>query len=197
MTNNKQVITKLAALMAVIGLAVACIILAGFALIFGYFATIFPELAVWRSPAPPPLTAPMQQQTINLVGIWQDSAHMAAGWSDRYHFYPSGAFHFYPNQMTCPEQKVELAGTWALRGSQLTLTVARQVVNTYQQSTGGFCILQDSREEDLSTPLSQVFTIGARDMTPDDTYPSITLSDVPYWQFSADPASYGSETFPE
>ena len=197
MTNNKHSIIKLASLMALIGLVATCIILAGFALIFGYFVSVFPELAFWRSSAPPPLTAPMQQQTINLVGIWQDSAHMAAGWSDRYHFYPSGAFHFYPNQMICPTQKVELTGTWALRGSQLTLTVTRQVVNTYQQSANGFCVLQDSRAEDLSTPFTQVYTISPREMTPDDTYPSITLSDVPYWQFSADPASYGSETFPE
>jgi len=81
--------------------------------------------------------------------------------------------------------------------SQLTLTVTRQVVNTYQQSTGGFCLLQDTREEDLSTPFTQIFTIGARNMAPDDTYPSITFDSVPYWQFSTDPASYGSETFSE
>lgn len=196
MTIDKHSIIKLVSLMALIGLAATCIILAGFALIFGYFVSVFPELAFWRSPAPP-LTAPMQQQTINLVGIWQDSPHMAAGWSDRYHFYPSGAFHFYPNQMTCPTEKVELIGTWALRSSQLTLTVNRQVINTYQQSDGGLCTLQDSRSEDLSTPFTQVFTIGARGMTPDDSYPSITLNSVPYWQFSADPASYGSETFME
>ncbi len=196
MTNNKQYLIKLAALMAAIGLGVTCIILLGFALIFGYFVSVFPELAFWRSPAPP-LTVPMQQQTVNLAGIWQASPHMAAGWSDRYHFYPSGAFHFYPNQMTCPTEKVELIGTWVLRGSQLTLTVARQVVNTYQQAAGGLCLLQDSREVNLSPPFTQVFTIDVRDMAPDDTYPSITLDSVPYWQFSTDPASYGSETFSE
>jgi hypothetical protein len=45
-------------------------------------------------------------QTLSLQGIWQQNGSMAAGWADRYHFYPSGTFHYYPNEMTCSKQKM-------------------------------------------------------------------------------------------
>ena len=49
--------------------------------------------------------------TLSLQGIWQQNGSMAAGWADRYHFYQSETFHYYPNEMICSEEKIEIIGT--------------------------------------------------------------------------------------
>jgi len=50
-------------------------------------------------------------RTLSLQGIWQQNGSMAAGWADRYHFYQSETFHYYPNEMICSEEKIEIIGT--------------------------------------------------------------------------------------
>lgn len=55
-----------------------------------------------------------------MIGIWQASGGMAAGWADRYHFYSDGKYRFYPNQMIKSDKK-EKIGIWRIENNKLIL----------------------------------------------------------------------------
>jgi len=107
---------------------------------------------------------------LNLIGIWQASGSMAAGWNDRYHFYQNGNYHFYPNQMV-KSNLTEKQGKWEL--------------DTYFTPLGSQLILDGER--------FNLFSFGTKT---DDFYPSISISGKQYWKFSDDPTRYGEEKFP-
>ncbi len=136
-------------------------------------------------------------ETIDLKGIWAQSPGMAAGWADRYHFYPSGAFHFYPNQMTCPDKWVEKAGAWQLNDSVLSLTVTHTITRTLETNTEGFCTVSDSRDKVLSEPVLELYAVKDLGFSEASPYPGISLNGVMYWQYSQDASQYGEEQFPE
>lgn len=135
--------------------------------------------------------------SINLQGIWQQNNSMAAGWTDRYHFYPSGTFHFYPNEMTCIDEKVQKIGSWALQNDILTLTTTKQVVTSFEVLATGLCNMIEKKEVDLVEPVIEQFTVVDLGTVGDDFYPSITINGVQYWKFNDDASSYGDEEFPE
>jgi len=134
---------------------------------------------------------------VDLLGIWQQNRSMAAGWADRYHFYPSGTFHFYPNQMTCALEKVEKAGTWQLEGSKLTLTTTRQVKVSFEVHPGGMCTAIGEEEVTLAEPVIELFAVVDLGKPEGDPYTSISLDGLQFWRFSEDASRYGDEKFPE
>ena len=135
--------------------------------------------------------------TLNLQGIWQRNGSMAAGWADRYHFYPSGAFHFYPNQMICINEKIEKIGTWEYEESILTLRTTKQIINSYEVTSSGLCHLLNKKEVGLPEPSIEQLTIVDLGTQEGDIYPSISIDDQQFWKFSDDASSYGDEKFPE
>lgn len=144
-----------------------------------------------------PTTTP-QPIEFSLVGIWQASSSMAAGWNDRYHFYPSGTFVYYPSEMGCLNQKTTKIGTWKLDKNSLNLIVTKTVERTYQCNREYESTLTDSNEIVLTSPKTEKFTFINQGLKGDDIYPSISLNGKSFWKFNDDPTSYvESNIFPE
>ncbi len=146
-----------------------------------------------------PLTDLGNLPTLSLQGIWQQNRSMAAGWADRYHFYPSGTFHYYPNEMICIEEKVEKIGTWEVQDTILTLTTTKQVINILEILPGGLCRVIEKTEITLAEPQVERLTVVDLGVQEGDIYPSILLADdlglqdLQFWKFSDDASSYGDE----
>jgi len=136
-------------------------------------------------------------QTLNLRGIWQQNGSMAAGWADRYHFYPSGTFHYYPNEMTCSTEKIEKIGTWKYENTILTLTTTKQIIKSLEIYPSGLCHVIGKKEVKLAEPSIEQISIVDHGVQEGDIYPSISINDLQFWKFSDDASSYGSEIFPE
>ncbi len=63
-----------------------------------------------------------------LVGIWQVSPEIAAGWNDSYLIYPDGKIIFAYNQMDLFKRLLRREGTWTLDGAALTVVYTRERV---------------------------------------------------------------------
>ena len=197
MKRNNNTPLIIAILAGIIGCA-CCALCFGLILITGYFSLIFPVKTVSVKTAQ--VAAGESQEnlpTVSLPGIWQNNGMMAAGWADRYHFYPSGTFHFYPNEMICMEEKVGKVGTWQLENSLLTLRTTKQVIRDFEIDPGGLCHATGSREVELTRPIIEQFTIVDLGNREGDIYPSITINDQQFWKFSDDASRYGDEIFLE
>lgn len=57
-----------------------------------------------------------------LIGIWQASPVMAAGWTDNYSFFPDRVFIFRYNQMNCSKRIISEKGTWIIKNNKLVLS---------------------------------------------------------------------------
>jgi len=157
--------------------------------------TFMAENAFWK-----PLAEQESQEnsrTFSLQGIWQQNGFMAAGWTDRYHFYPSGTFHYYPNEMICSKEKIEKIGTWKYENTILTLTTTKQVIKSLEIYLSGQCSVIGKKEVKLTKPSIEQFTIVDHGTQEGDIYHSISINDLQFWKFSEDASSYGDEKFPE
>ena len=56
-----------------------------------------------------------------LIGIWNDSPVLAAGWGTTWQFFPNGKVLFRYNTMDCDERNILKLGTWELEGTTLTV----------------------------------------------------------------------------
>jgi len=137
-------------------------------------------------------------QVVDLTGIWQRGPSLAAGWDDRYHFYPSGSFHFYPNEMVCVEEKTERIGTWVVEGSLLTLKTTKQAIVHFEAiGSTALCRASGREEVALEEPLVEQYTLVDRGTAEGEPYPSVSIGGVTYWKFSDDASSYGDDEYPE
>jgi len=136
-------------------------------------------------------------RSLSLQGIWQQNGSMAAGWAERYHFYPSGTFYYYPNQMICSEEKIEIIGTWKYENTILTLTTTKQIIKSLEVHSGGLCSVIGKTEVKLTKPSVEQITIVDHGTQEGDLYHSISINDLQFWKYSEDASSYGDEKFPE
>jgi hypothetical protein len=197
MKKNNNTALIFAILAGIMGCA-CCAFCIGLILLTGYFSLIYPVKTISSTTAQVAGGESTENiPTLNLPGIWQGNNMMAAGWADRYHFYPSGIYHFYPNQMICSEEKVEKIGTWEFENTLLTLRTTKQVIHNYESDPGGLCRVIDSKEVELTTPIIEQFSIVNLGTQEGDIYPSIKINDQQFWKFSDDASSYGDEIFPE
>jgi hypothetical protein len=135
--------------------------------------------------------------TTHLEGIWQHNRSMGAGWAERYHFYPSGTFHYFPNEMTCSTEKIEQRGAWDVQDTILTLTITSQIISNLEIYPNGLCSITGQEEVNLVVPLIEQFTIIDHGTLAGELYPSISINDLKFWKFSDDASRYGDEIFPE
>jgi hypothetical protein len=127
-----------------------------------------------------------------LVGVWQDSGSGASGWSDRYQFYPNGAYAFMPSQMKCDKKLFFEAGTYEIKNNTVMLTkkiqqvaIGGQLINA-TGSCGSKKELINSKIETqiLKPPTKNMLTLTNRERKEDDNYPSLFINNIPYWKFN-------------
>lgn len=132
-----------------------------------------------------------------LVGVWQNTEGMGSGWTDRYQFYPNGAYAFIPNQMKCDKRLFVEAGTYELSGDTLILTKKMQQVAVGGQlvdATGSCGTEKDLinatvESKTLTPPVKVTITLKDREKQPEDNNPSLFFNKSPYWKFP-DPIDY-------
>lgn len=57
----------------------------------------------------------------SIVGIWQDEAVLASGWSNNYRFFEDGSYIYSHNQMNCEDSIIATHGKFRIRGGFLIL----------------------------------------------------------------------------
>ena len=132
----------------------------------------------------------------DLIGIWQANAFMASGWSDRYHFYADGKYHFYPSLMICREKVDEELGEWRVEEGSIVLTITSRVSIMRTCNQNGFGPETDRFVFELYQPETTTLRYASLGRLQDDLYPSMLLEGRQYWKFSDDPTRYGDEQFP-
>ena len=131
-----------------------------------------------------------------LIGIWQANGFMASGWSDRYHFYANGKFHFYPSLMICQDKVDEEMGNWREEGGAIVFTITSRVSILRSCDQNGLGKETDRYVFELYQPETMTLRVVSLGILEDDFYPSILLDGRQYWKFSDDPTAYGDEQFP-
>lgn len=154
---------------------------------------------------PIPPSTPTPKPGDYLVGIWQDTDLMAAGWSNRYHLYPDGSFHFFTSLMDCQNRLREKIGIWQIKDGYLILTFyseVRKIGGKLIKVTGGSCgskyelIDATPKTIDLDRPTVMVSEISFPLKT-DGSHLVTKIGKTQYWKFSDDPTGSGYEKYPE
>jgi hypothetical protein len=124
--------------------------------------------------------------------VWQDGPVMAAGWSNRYHFFADGTYIYVTSQMDCGETRErQRSGTWELDENSLFLTeqkVATWVGGTYRPATAscGTKELVGYKVETTSVNrrIQYEFTVKGEE----NFKLKVNFAGNDWWQFTTDPA---------
>ena len=151
-----------------------------------------------QSPQPP------DPEQWKLVGIWQDSPEMGAGWTDVFVFTEDGHFQFYINQMSCASRTLSYSGRYSLGpgedGKELKLLIDEEtrLVGGETVPADGSCysdsmivngvedLIEYKRPHVLNIPISEI----KKKEKDDVERRQVVINDVEYWQFSEDPTAY-------
>lgn len=127
-----------------------------------------------------------------MVGIWQDSPVVAAGYSEHYHFFKDGTYEFDHNEMDGKERTLSKLGKWSINGNKLILITDRRVV-----IVGG-----EYREDDLPYPdivggkivtqvinpaERRVITISGIEPNHTNNIAMIKIGGIQFWKICDDP----------
>lgn len=133
----------------------------------------------------------------DLVGVWQDSPGMAAGWSNTFQFFPDGRFTFNISQMDCAARERSYSGSWSIVRGKLVLRITERTViegGRLVQATGScgstFEIEDGTvRSRPVSPARSRRLALSRRGV---DKYGrlKIRLGGKTYWKFGSDPNEY-------
>jgi len=131
----------------------------------------------------------------DLVGIWQDSAMIAAAWSENYRFFPNGTVLWGANAMDLDKKLISRRGTWTLRGEDLRLLLTEETVligGRFQPEKGGdgmsSWIGAKAVDRKIPEPIIQLTKVGA--VTNRNGYPSTILFKQRWWRMRPDPNNY-------
>lgn len=157
----------------------------------------------------------------NLVGVWQDSGGVAAGYTNHYVFYPSGKYSFNYNQMNCAKQLSSESGLWEFNNKThiLTLMIKQQTIlrggklvdssgscGTEKDWEGGTWETEPVSKEikmkyQLSVPTEPFKVVEEYTYNPNDSsnpYEVVIFNDKPFWEIISDFNWPGAgEEFPE
>lgn len=140
------------------------------------------------------------QKGYDLVGIWQNSPVVAAGWSDTYLFYSDGKFVFHYNQMVCDNREVSYCGTWEVKNEgNLILTIKSKtlIVGGSLVKSSGSCASEyeieggEEKTIEITNPESLLITLSDYTIdTENHSIGTILFNGVRFWRISNDPKNY-------
>ncbi len=127
-----------------------------------------------------------------IVGLWHISPHVAAGYADRYYFFPDKTFRFAANSMDGENRNVGYKETWIIKNGNLILTITKEQVlegGYLEQSpssiTGSEIVDGEIVEKDVNPVKTMEFKIN---MKPDsEGFITILNDKVRYYKLSPDP----------
>lgn len=139
-----------------------------------------------------------------LVGVWQDMPSIAAGYSNRYHFFKDGTYSFVTSQMDCESNLRQIDGTWKIEDNKLLLikSLISENVKGKKVKASGSCETKyelvnyetNMMEADkwcqinkcnitTNSELSKI----SKDEKSAGSYLKTNINGVDYWKFSDDP----------
>jgi len=124
-----------------------------------------------------------------LIGAWQDSAEVAAGYTNLYQFKEDGTFRFTPNEMICDQREAGYSGKWELSGQQLKLTVLKErewVGGKLEPATGSCGSKMELVEavletKDVNPPRTMSFSLVPEEPS-QGGYPAVKFGESSYWR---------------
>ncbi|MDW8216866.1 MAG: hypothetical protein RML57_04615 [Acidobacteriota bacterium] len=133
-----------------------------------------------------------------LVGVWQASPSMGAGWNDAYQFFSDGRFCFHTSQMNCAARERRREGSWRLDGTELILqTVEREViVGGREVPATGSCASEteivdgELRVESLFVPIETRLKVEAQPPDEETGRRRVKLDGRMFWKYDDDPTAY-------
>lgn len=134
--------------------------------------------------------------TKSLVGIWQVSNLIAAGWNMCYRFFPDGKFIWHANQMDPYARLMEEEGIWYYSAGKLTLkitgelrTVGGKRLSEKEAVDGeyGYVGYKDKRTK-FNPPKVRTFALSK--INKGNPYSWITLGHTKFWKMRSDPKDY-------
>ena len=132
----------------------------------------------------------------DLVGIWQTTHEIAAGWNANLCFFANGKVDEHTNQMDLDSRLRGHSGTWKLKGNTIyaTYTTETVLVGGHRAKPGttgdgefsiiGYKIVT----RPLKRAVTGVWKLGA--LTKRDGYPSALIGKTRYWRMKNDPKDY-------
>ena len=136
---------------------------------------------------------------INLVGLWQDSPEVAAGWTNIFQIFPDGNFKFTYNSMVCDKRNISYSGKWKKDSSgNLVLMIWQKEI-----LEGGKLIPSDAfsscasdstidggvnKTINLEKPEKKVLKLSGYRTDPDHyDIETMKIDNVRYWKIRQDP----------
>jgi len=136
-----------------------------------------------------------------LIGVWQNSPELAAGWSDTYQFFSNKNFIFNFNQMDFSKRVVKYSGKWEITNNTLVLTIQKitiifngQFTESEGSSASEFELINGNTIEVEIKPVKLVYKISNIKMDEDEPEEIrkyiIDIDGVRYWRFYSNPNEY-------
>lgn len=143
-----------------------------------------------------PATAASPDLKKDLVGIWQVSPEIAAGWQKVYRFFPDGKLIINRSQFDLLNRELERHGTWKLDKNSLTITITsrKMLQGGKVDPTGGFegepdIVGAKQVVVKLSKPAVTTYKLGTP--TKDKSgHPKLMFGKQPVWKHRDDPTDY-------
>ena len=138
----------------------------------------------------------------SIVGVWQDTNYMAAGWSDAFQFFSDGRFVFNHTQMDCTKREIRYAGNWKVSKGILILSIMeRDTVEGGEIVDDVICGSTIEGGHDVHLPVNPPETVqyALGDLRPDKgvnrfghsyQFLTININGTQYWRFRDDPKEY-------
>ena len=138
---------------------------------------------------------PIQPTTAKLIGIWQCTHEMAAGWNEAYQLLPGGKVIWHANQMDTQKRLISRTGTWTLTGRELRLRYSSELVTVGGKLVPGSggdgeSEIQGGKDmvRKLAKPIVKVLKLSNFDKR--NGYPSALFGKIRYWKMRTDPNDY-------
>lgn len=134
----------------------------------------------------------------SLVGVWQASKFMAAGWEAAYQFYADGRYRYNPSQMDCAARERWVQGRWRVEGSELVLVELERkvIVGGKEVKASGSCGTPteieggEERIEELAPGRERRLKIEWLGEDEEVRRPHVKLGGRDFWRFAEDPEQY-------
>lgn len=126
----------------------------------------------------------------DIVGVWQKSSVMAAGWNGRYQFFVSGKYNHRPSQMVCNSSDRGNSGYWKINNdNNVELNIIQKISVDEKQiipDEFGGCGTPDIIDK---VSLDKVVIVDTCTGTKSNplSLKCIALDGVEYYRFSKDP----------